>query len=89
MMLSITFEGHSVQLLKGTPLKVLYDLDSRIPFQCLKGRCGRCMVRTLQGDLGPRTPEEIALMKSMGVTGSEYRLLCQSTLESDALVERA
>lgn len=32
MLLSFTFEGHCVQLLKGTPLKVLYDLDPRIPF---------------------------------------------------------
>ena len=87
MLLSITFGTETVQLPKGTGLRELYDMDANIPFQCLKGRCGRCLVRVIEGDLGPRTSQEVAFMKLMGVSPGSYRLLCQSTLEADSIVE--
>lgn len=87
MLLSISFGSGSAQLPKGARLRDLYDLDAGIPFQCLKGRCGRCLVKVIEGDLGPRTSEEMAFMRLMGLPSDRHRLLCQSTLLSDAVVQ--
>jgi ferredoxin len=87
MLLSITVGTETVQLPKGTGLRELYDQDANIPFQCLKGRCGRCLVRLVEGNLGPSTVQELAFLKLVGISPGSYRLLCQSTLEADSIVE--
>ncbi|WGH74226.1 2Fe-2S iron-sulfur cluster-binding protein [Tenacibaculum tangerinum] len=85
-MKKITIGESSFEFKKGTSMSDLYDFDTVIPFQCLKGRCGRCLVKTNYGDLGEITSKEKKLLKRLGFSIEEHRLLCQCTLEENSEV---
>jgi len=85
-MKKINIGESSFEFEKGEPLSNLYDYDTDIPFQCLRGRCGRCLVKKNYGDLGEITSRETKMLKRLGFSPGEYRLLCQCTLEENSKV---
>ncbi|EKO3572979.1 2Fe-2S iron-sulfur cluster-binding protein [Vibrio navarrensis] len=58
-------------------------------FSCLKGKCGRCLVEVINGELGHLSNSELEFLKLMGLaTDGKYRLLCQGIAKSNAVVRK-
>ncbi|MBJ7222359.1 MULTISPECIES: 2Fe-2S iron-sulfur cluster-binding protein [unclassified Brenneria] len=86
-MQEITVNGKSYFFPLGVKLsKVASDIDS-IKFQCLQGKCGKCLVKVSHGNLGSVSNSEKEFLDLMGLSPSEHRLLCQCSLDEKSIVD--
>ena len=77
--------GKVISATRGTPLiDILHGFG--IEFPCGgKGRCGKCKVRLLQGEILP-DPEHKRRLEELGLS-EEWRLACMSRAEGDMVLE--
>ena len=58
-------------------------------FSCLKGKCGRCLVEVIDGDLGELSTAEFEFLELIGLEkNGKYRLLCQGRAQSNIIVRK-
>ncbi|TCT78541.1 2Fe-2S iron-sulfur cluster-binding protein [Vibrio crassostreae] len=58
-------------------------------FSCLKGKCGRCLVEIIDGDLGRLSTAEFEFLELLGLEkNGKYRLLCQGRAKSNISVRK-
>lgn len=80
-MTTIVIDGVAYSVRAGGKVSALYRADATLPFSCLAGRCGSCLVSVIDGNLGPMgiREREFLKVKERSLKG-DVRLLCQATL---------
>jgi len=81
--ITLTERAEQTQLPDKSKLTDLAEMvEDAIPFSCLSGICGSCVIKVEQGadNLNPAEPPERAFLTSLGFAGKEYRLACQCQL---------
>ncbi|MDV5169707.1 2Fe-2S iron-sulfur cluster-binding protein [Photobacterium rosenbergii] len=80
-----------VEAEQGVAVSDLFEFDGlrSVPFNCMRGSCGSCVVRPLSNiwHLGEMAFEERFKLESMDLSPNEHRLLCQCHLLDDSEVE--
>jgi ferredoxin len=70
-----------------TILDVARDLDLKIKASCHgKGKCGKCLVRLVEGDVSELTKGEKELLSDEQVDKG-YRLACEAKITGDVKIE--
>ena len=86
-MKKLTFNKSEIFLPKDSNLSELYDThDLETGLSCLQGKCGKCVVKVIDGDLGEIRLRERDTLNFLNLEAGVYRLLCQTYLRSDSTV---
>ncbi len=84
--LIIDGEIHNVK--RGICIADVADKINNMNFSCLRGSCGRCVVKVIEGNLGDITESEKSFLELMDLDGSKYRLFCQTIITKNSVVEK-
>ncbi|RTZ23452.1 2Fe-2S iron-sulfur cluster-binding protein [Vibrio penaeicida] len=85
----IIINGIKYSLPKGVSVGQMANKIVDFPFGCLKGKCGRCLVKVIEGDTGHINKTEREFLKLMDLDDGEHRLLCKIDVNSNCKVESA
>lgn len=86
-MSEIIVNGKSYHFPIGTKLSTVANEIDAIKFQCLQGKCGKCLVKVSDGKLGSISDPERIFLDLMELLPPKYRLLCQCSLEEKTIVD--
>ena len=83
---TLTIDNSQYKIKTGQRIKEVYKTLNVAKFRCLQGKCGRCLVQLLEGNLGEKTQLEKNFLLLMDLENKPFRLLCQGTLEENSIV---
>jgi ferredoxin len=84
--MKVTFQ-HDAEIKKGkTILNAARESEFPIKAPCKKGKCGKCKVRILSGQVAPLTKEEKKELTKKEIE-SGVRLACMAQVIEDVTVE--
>jgi ferredoxin len=87
-MATITIDGVAHSARAGTKVSALQRTNPALPFACLAGRCGTCLVHVTTGNFGPMGERERQFLTARGLSlAGDMRLLCQAMVIGSATVE--
>ena len=66
-------------------LKIAKKNNIKINAPCKKGKCGKCLVQIVEGNLPEPTKNEIKSISSKKIEKG-YRLACESKIDDDAVI---
>jgi len=84
VMAIVEIDGKQIEVANGAPI-MNACIELEVPFSCMSGTCGSCIVRVLDGGekLGPLNEKEI----DFGIDeASKRRLACQCSISDGHLV---
>ena len=84
--------GVETQLPEQSSLTDLVEMvDSAIPFSCLSGICGSCVIEVTNGhqNLSEEEFDERAFLETLGYEDKKYRLACQCKLKGPVTINTA
>lgn len=90
--ITLTDIEEQTQLPHNSKLTDLAEMvEDAIPFSCLSGICGSCVIEVEAGaeNLSAPEPMERTFLNSLGFPEAEYRLACQCKLSGDIAINCA
>ncbi|QUJ66593.1 (2Fe-2S)-binding protein [Photobacterium sp. GJ3] len=78
-----------IMLCQGDKLLSIDNIDSMaISFGCMKGGCGMCAIRVVEGtqNISRMGEKEISTLEKLGYPISQYRLACQCSIVGDITI---
>ncbi len=85
---NLIIDGEIYNIKRETCIADVADNINNINFNCLRGSCGRCLVKVIEGDLGSITESEKSFLELMDLDKGKYRLLCQTVVTKNSIVEK-
>jgi len=84
--MKVTFQKEVEVKKAKTILEVAQDEQIKIKAPCKKGKCGKCKVRILSGDVSPITKEEKKELSKKEIADG-IRLACMVEIVDDVTLE--